>query len=767
MISKLVCLQAAMGILYFFLQYIVLHVAAHRSNWTKSRICSHDGRDGQGQRHSFISFACNASGHGDVFRDHPESDGRGGYLDSSSSKDFEREIMNYNQQVLGKTGSWRCWLHLWQRDSVLHEFQLSQREGRQVSWQRHVAPQESLGFSNYLYPSYDVVDRSAGHPHRMCCGNSASVWNLDSCWIDTSDYSESACCFQDTLPPLRCDSRAGLIFARRHSSSTADCPSVSDLATVFRQLDTFVGFEAYVRLYEQFLPSIDAPARVLLFGIASGTLISMLGNWFPDGFVFGMSDARQLAIFAEAHWPDLVVRGANASGNVFLLDSAPGGQWHIRAAQGVFDLIVDDFGWHGQIDRFEKVFPLQVAPGGYFVAQNISEVSLRYFKKLAASVRTVALAARGIRRTGAESFQAFSGLGALTNIQISFHSGIVVVRKVASQKSVSLHQYRNPLDGVISSNLQISSQRQLWLLTCETRSGSRDLFHWMLGARNLRDDAAMSREVNVHVANVCESFKGKYSNMDKSRELIKFMDRSLGSGSMRLEDVIIFSDTDVFLNSWLLDATDVLQRFDTARGDKMFLAGVQPGCFVGRACTKDEINRFFPDATRSNCGQFINAGVWSGIIKQVLLILRDIMTAESELPQDYLSEQGIFTYVLMGDKYRDAVALDSNGDLMRTWKWGAIDASRSGEWEMCGDGKKCDLDDWGHRGMWGVQSLQNENHSNQNRRIGIQLVKPPDRLVEEECVGNPAPFILHYNGWNGKLHLHKLMNDFLSSLHDL
>ena len=143
----------------------------------------------------------------------------------------------------------------------------------------------------------------------------------------------------------------------------------------------------------------------------------------------------------------------------------------------------------------------------------------------------------------------------------------------------------------------------------------------------------------------------------------------------------MFTDADALFNPYALSLPSLFKRFDAARRGRPILVSAEPACWVGRFCTAEDLEKYYPDATnRTNCPTFLNSGQYMGSAKALL----PMATSLWNMP---ISSFNMTKFVNTSDQLRMAsyraqnphlIALDTTSTIFRTTSFGLIDSSK---WE--------------------------------------------------------------------------------------
>lgn len=188
----------------------------------------------------------------------------------------------------------------------------------------------------------------------------------------------------------------------------------------------------------------------------------------------------------------------------------------------------------------------------------------------------------------------------------------------------------------------------LWLLVCETRNNSRALASWIFTAnhfQNVTTNDTTSSRIKVEVQNICDGLPWE-GFKTKLRSMTNFLDHLVTSKSNSTKDgdddddddddveatllaaenpvdIVMLTDSDSFFNPWgITGVSQVLDRFHTARKGKPILISAEPNCWNGSPCNQNVMTQVYPNATRSSCPQFVNAGQYMGFAEPLLTMMK-------------------------------------------------------------------------------------------------------------------------------------------------
>lgn len=162
--------------------------------------------------------------------------------------------------------------------------------------------------------------------------------------------------------------------------------------------------------------------------------------------------------------------------------------------------------------------------------------------------------------------------------------------------------------------------RQLYVATCDTRSGWRE-FH-ALKVWNLTGDSL--RKQGLYMVNVCKGENwGKHGFLTKPLLYVEFLKRLLAnSNAHRAHAILMDSDTFWSVNS----IQDIWRNYDCARGNKTLVVSTEMSCWVGRYCTQADIDRWYSNPQASDSfSPFANSGVVMGQIHDIVRMLEYVI----------------------------------------------------------------------------------------------------------------------------------------------
>lgn len=291
----------------------------------------------------------------------------------------------------------------------------------------------------------------------------------------------------------------------------------------------------------------------------------------------------------------------------------------------------------------------------------------------------------------------------------------------------------------------------LWLIACETRNTSQALASWMFTAKHFQKMAASgdgTSAVDVRVQNICDQvpWRGLGTKIEAITKFLEKLTESTSNSTnngpedspiLDVSNIVLFSDSDSFFNSWAVSAKHVLERFDQARRGKQILISAEPTCWNGSPCNQNVMNQVYPNATRSHCPQFVNSGQYMGYAEALLEMMKSedmtLWTTKNRInDQEQLS--------LWYSKNTAIAQLDTESLVFRNMMTGYIDSRRDSDGKpglfTCGPGdavRNCSLfrePYWGH-----VNSSS----------LYVEMVPVPN------CTVSKTPFSIHGSGPGKKI----------------
>jgi len=196
------------------------------------------------------------------------------------------------------------------------------------------------------------------------------------------------------------------------------------------------------------------------------------------------------------------------------------------------------------------------------------------------------------------------------------------------------------------------------------------------------------------------------------------------------EQIVLFSDSDSFFNSFAVDLEMVLRRFDEARNGCPLLVSAEPNCYINKACDETDLKYLYPGATRaSNCPQFVNSGQYMGSLTAMEHMLRGLMNMKNEDQPEEVHKNDQYRMAVFRAENPRLICLDKESSIFRSMSFGFVDRSKKG----C---KTCGTDAIASCGEF---SFPFEGKLNMTTGI-VELPPIPG------CSGETFPFAIHYPG---------------------
>lgn len=159
------------------------------------------------------------------------------------------------------------------------------------------------------------------------------------------------------------------------------------------------------------------------------------------------------------------------------------------------------------------------------------------------------------------------------------------------------------------------------MATCDSRSGWKEF--QALKIWNVTGVAL--RKQGIYMENVCKGQNwGLHGFLTKPLLYLQFIKKLLSSSKNPSLVNIILMDSDTF---WAVDdVSTIWNKFDCARGEKEVVLSTEMSCWVGRFCTKEDIQRWYSNAHLTpSYSPFANSGVVIGSAAKIQKMLEYVI----------------------------------------------------------------------------------------------------------------------------------------------
>ena len=201
--------------------------------------------------------------------------------------------------------------------------------------------------------------------------------------------------------------------------------------------------------------------------------------------------------------------------------------------------------------------------------------------------------------------------------------------------------------------------------------------------------------------------------------------------------VVLFAEDDVLVN-FDGSADALLRRFDEARANKPIVFGMEPSCWLSRACTPKEMRALYPDAFSrfSRCPSFVNTGLYVGEARPLLTLLEAWVRRTEPSDQERLVKA-------LSEGYADMVHLDRTEALFATamtvTQTATVAATQTATGHKAANCTPC-------AGFAQCFCELNVPHAWARERSSRPWQRLPDYQAECGTGRWPAPLIIHGNG---------------------
>lgn len=207
--------------------------------------------------------------------------------------------------------------------------------------------------------------------------------------------------------------------------------------------------------------------------------------------------------------------------------------------------------------------------------------------------------------------------------------------------------------------------RKLYVAACDSAWGPEVIGVYNTTSRILVKNAAASG--NLEIINVCANLNWrKLGFLTKPLNYLGFAKKILQKQSSAREDsLIIFSDSDVF---WSVDRVDdILQKYDCIRGNTNIVMATESTCWVGRYCTKEDMDTYYSNKKAPGYSAFVNSGLVMGSPAALVEMFSDIVRYNTSalIPKwkGVLKYDDQMAFVQHYHKNQDKITLDYHQNL--------------------------------------------------------------------------------------------------------
>jgi hypothetical protein len=164
--------------------------------------------------------------------------------------------------------------------------------------------------------------------------------------------------------------------------------------------------------------------------------------------------------------------------------------------------------------------------------------------------------------------------------------------------------------------------RRLYVATCDTRSGWKEF----MALKVWNTSSYVLQKKGLNMRNVCTGKNwGRHGYLTKPLIYLDFVSKLSGTSTAKSPAYVILMDSDTF---WSVDdISKIWNKFDCARGQKEVVLSTEMSCWVGRYCTKEDLQRWYsrPQDTPSY-SPFANSGIIMGRVDKVQKMLSYVVT---------------------------------------------------------------------------------------------------------------------------------------------
>ena len=164
-------------------------------------------------------------------------------------------------------------------------------------------------------------------------------------------------------------------------------------------------------------------------------------------------------------------------------------------------------------------------------------------------------------------------------------------------------------------------KRRLFVATCDTRSGWKEfntLKSWNTTGNSLRAQG-------VAMSNVCSGRNwGAHGYLTKPLIYLEYLKSLAAITTEEAPIYVILMDSDTF---WAVkDVSTIWNKYDCARGEKEVVLATEMSCWVGRYCTKEDLDRWYSKSELTpSYSPFVNSGIVIGSIEKVQKMLEYVV----------------------------------------------------------------------------------------------------------------------------------------------
>lgn len=202
--------------------------------------------------------------------------------------------------------------------------------------------------------------------------------------------------------------------------------------------------------------------------------------------------------------------------------------------------------------------------------------------------------------------------------------------------------------------------RKLYIAACDSKWPVEvtDIYNTtsQIMMRNARDAG------NLEIVNVCANLNWRSLGfLTKPLTYMSYAKKILDKQALNMEDsLIIFSDSDTF---WSVDSVeDIFRKYDCVRQNKDIVMATETSCWVGRYCTKEDMDTYYAHKTAPGYSAFVNSGLVIGTPAALSTMFNDIVrnNGSAFIPkwQGITKYDDQMAFVQYYHKNQNAIALD-------------------------------------------------------------------------------------------------------------
>ena len=222
----------------------------------------------------------------------------------------------------------------------------------------------------------------------------------------------------------------------------------------------------------------------------------------------------------------------------------------------------------------------------------------------------------------------------------------------------------------------------------------------------------------IRISNICGKNVPWKGFLTKPTQILKYLE------NVSPNDLVMFTDgTDVLFNIVGVPHNEIIKRFKSSNAPILTMA--EPWCWLSHACTRQEMELYYPDTMtkESDCPRFLNSGSYIGYAFAIQFMLKEQIRMNNQIPFD---DQG--TMAMVRHEYPWLISLDEKQDIFSTITSANISLVARGMPACSGYVENCGF----------------------NSNLDEEWTKDIRKRKTDACDLRHDPLVIHANGPTGK-----------------